>query len=74
MTATYIQEMINPDNLTPKARVDELIECAEKFGSISTIAYLLNELANHTRHKNFDDECYWKDVEQEFKLRAKYDN
>ena len=75
MTVTFTEEeMINENNSTPQERADELIACAKNLGGELAILYFLNELANNTKHKNFDDKCYWMDVMEEFQRKTKYDN
>jgi len=32
------------------------------------IFYFLTELAENANHASFDDKCYWKDVQEEFKI------
>jgi len=66
--------MKNPLNLKPDERVDEIMKTAYYNGSFSVISYLLDELAINSQHKNFSDECYWKEVREEFISRLKYDN
>lgn len=44
---------------------------ANKYGGVAIVSYFLNELAKNTNHTSFDDSCYWKDVEVEFKARFK---
>ncbi len=61
--------MINPSNLKPAERLDELMELVLYNGQVPIIFYFLNELAENTNHASFDDKCYWKDVQEEFKLR-----
>jgi hypothetical protein len=65
--------MINPSNLKPAERLDEIMELSNKYGVVSIVSYFLDVLSNNTSHKSFADECYWKDVEDEFKTRLKYD-
>jgi hypothetical protein len=66
--------MKNPLNLKPDERVDEMLTISNQYGRIAIISYLLDELANNSQHKNFSDECYWKEVREEFNSRLKYDN
>jgi len=63
--------LINPSNLKPAERLNEIARIYFCEGHISLISYFLNELANNTSHASFDDKCYWKDVEEEFKTRLK---
>jgi len=63
--------LINPSNLKPAERADKLVELALYNGQVPIIFYFLNELANNMSHASFDDTCYWKDVEDEFKSRLK---
>jgi hypothetical protein len=65
--------MVNDSNIKPAERVDMMIEIANKFGTNAVMHYLLNELANCSHFKRFDDECYWKDVYQEFNSRMLYE-
>jgi hypothetical protein len=65
--------MQNEGNLKPDERVDEIMEIANTLGANSVISYFLDQMTIHSTFKRFDDECYWKDVKQEFKLRMKYD-
>ena len=66
--------MINPSNLKPIERLEEIMGLANKHGGAAIISYFLNELANNSEHKRFDDQCYWKDVEDEFKSEWNYGN
>jgi hypothetical protein len=63
--------LINPSNLKPAERLEEIARIYYCEGHISLIFYFLNELANNAKYANFDDKCYWKDVEDEFKSRLK---
>jgi hypothetical protein len=65
--------MINPSNLKPAERLDEIMELSNKYGVVSIVSYFLIELSKNANHKSFADECYWKEVEEEFKSRLKYD-
>lgn len=65
--------MLNEDNLKPDERVNEIMGVANTLGAVSVISYFLNELAKNANHKGFDDQCYWKEVEEEFNSRLKYD-
>ena len=47
------------------------MELSNKYGVVSIISYFLTELAKNAKHASFDDECYWKDVEEEFKIKTK---
>jgi hypothetical protein len=66
--------MKNPLNLKPDERVDEVLTISNQYGRLAIISYLLDELAINSRHKEFSDECYWKEVREEFNSRLKYDN
>lgn len=66
--------MKNPLNLKPDERVDEMLTISNQYGRLAIISYLLDELAINSRHKEFSDECYWKEVREEFNSRLKYDN
>jgi len=63
--------LTNPSNLKPVERLDEIARICYYEGRFSLISYFLNELANNASHASFDDKCYWKDVEEEFKTRLK---
>lgn len=66
--------MINENNLKPSERVDEILEISNHYGRLAVINYLITELATNSKHKDFSDECYWKEVQEEFISRLKYDN
>jgi hypothetical protein len=66
--------LINPNNLKPAERLDEIMELSNKYGVVSIVSYFLDVLAKNTNHASFDDACYWKDVEEEFKTRLKYES
>lgn len=66
--------MLNAKNLKPNERVDEMLTISNQYGRIAIISYLLKELAENSKHKNFSDQCYWKEVLEEFYSRLKYDN
>ena len=59
--------MINPSNLKPAERAEAIIKTCFYEDKFSIASYFLNELANNMSHASFDDKCYWKDVEEEFK-------
>ena len=63
--------MINPSNLKPAERAEAIIKTCFYGDKFSIASYFLNELANNMSHASFDDMCYWKDVEEEFKSRLK---
>jgi hypothetical protein len=44
---------------------------SQEYGVRYIISYFLTELAENANHASFDDTCYWKDVEDEFKSRLK---
>jgi len=66
--------MENPLNLNPSERVDEILTISNQYGRLAIINYLITELSTHAKHKDFSDECYWKEVQEEFISRLKYDN
>ena len=59
--------MINPSNLKPPEKLEEIMKLSQDYGVRFVISYFLNELANNASHASFDDKCYWKDVQEEFK-------
>jgi hypothetical protein len=61
--------LINPSNLKPAERLDEIMRLSQEYGVVFIISFFLNELAGNTSHAHFDDKCYWKDVEEEFRIR-----
>jgi hypothetical protein len=61
--------MLNAKNLKPNERVDEMLLISDTYGRLTIISYLLTELAINSKHKNFSDECYWKEVQEEFNSR-----
>jgi len=66
--------MNNPLNLKPDERVDEILKISYHSGRLAVISYLLEELAINSKHKEFSDECYWKEVREDFISRLRYDN
>jgi hypothetical protein len=63
--------LTNPSNLKPAEKLEEIMRLSQQYGVRYIISYFLNELANQMSHASFDDKCYWKDVEEEFKTRLK---
>lgn len=63
--------MTNPRNLKPAEKLEEIMRLSQEYGVRYIISYFLTELAENTTHASFDDKCYWKDVEEEFKTRLK---
>jgi len=63
--------LTNPSNLKPAERLDEIMELSNKYGVVSIVSYFLTELAENAKHASFDDKCYWKDVEEEFRIKTK---
>jgi len=63
--------LTNPSNLKPAERAEAIIKICFYGDKFSIASYFLNELANNASHASFDDKCYWKDVEEEFKTRLK---
>lgn len=66
--------MINKKNLNPSQRVDEILTHSNRYGRMAIIDYFITELSTNCKHKDFSDECYWKEVQEEFISRLKYDN
>lgn len=66
--------MLNAKNLKPDKRVDEMLTISNQYGRLAIISYLLDELSINSRHKEFSDQCYWKEVRDEFNSRIQYDN
>jgi hypothetical protein len=60
--------LTNPSNLKPAEKLEEIMELALYHGRESIISYFLTELAENSTHASFDDKCYWKDVQEEFKI------
>lgn len=58
--------MINEKNLKPSERVTEIIKTVYYDGAFEVVSYLLKELADNSQHKDFSDQCYWKEVQEEF--------
>jgi hypothetical protein len=63
--------MRNEDNLKPAERAEAIIKVCFYNDKFSIASYFLNELAKNAKHASFDDMCYWKDVEEEFKIKTK---
>lgn len=61
--------MINPSNLKPAEKLEEIMRLSQQYGVRYIISYFLTELAENANHASFDDKCYWKGVEEEFKTR-----
>lgn len=61
--------MTNPSNLKPAEKLEEIMRLSQQYGVRYIISYFLTELAENANHASFDDTCYWKDVEDEFKSR-----
>jgi hypothetical protein len=63
--------LINPSNLKPAEKLEEIMRISQEYGVRYIISYFLTELAENANYASFDDKCYWKDVEDEFKSRLK---
>jgi hypothetical protein len=64
--------LTNPSNLKPAERAEAIIKTCFYGDKFSIASYFLTELAENAKHASFDDKCYWKDVEEEFKSRLTY--
>lgn len=63
--------MVNEQNLNPSERVIKIIKTVYYEGAFEAVSYLLKELAENSKHKDFSDQCYWKEVQEEFTQKTK---